>query len=115
VNVTVTGILAALFVLGLTVELLRRRALREKYAVLWLGVSAVALVFGIWPSSLVWLASSLGFQVPANMLFALAALVLLAVSMQLSLEVSRLEARGQRLAEEVALLRQEVEELRPPS
>jgi hypothetical protein len=54
----------------------------------------------------------LGFSLPSNLVFALAALVLLVVGMQLSLEVGRLEDRSQRLAEEVALLRHDLESLR---
>jgi hypothetical protein len=111
-SLTVTGVLAGLLVLVLTFELLRRRALREKYAALWLLVAVVALVFALFPSVLDRLAGVLGFQVPANLLFALAALVLLAVSMQLSLELGRVEDQSQRLAEEVALLRLDLEQLR---
>jgi hypothetical protein len=108
-NVTLVGVLASLLVLVLTVELLRRRALREKYAVLWLVVSIVAVLFTVFPSLLGEVSARLGFAVPANFLFALAALVLLVVSMQLSLEVGRLENRTQRLAEELAILRHDVE------
>ena len=111
-TLAVTGVLAGLLVLLLTFELVRRRALREKYAALWLVVSVVALVFAVFPTTLDHLATLLGFQVPANLLFAMAALVLLAVSMQLSLELGRVEDRSQRLAEEVALLRLDLEELR---
>ncbi len=111
-SLTVTGLLAGILVLLLTFELLRRRALREKYAALWLLVAFVAVVFALFPASLDRLASLLGFQVPANLLFALAALVLLAVSMQLSLELGRVEDQSQRLAEEVALLRLDLEQLR---
>jgi hypothetical protein len=111
VNVTLAGVVAGLVVLALTVELLRRRALREKYAALWLVVSLAAVVFAVFPQLLSWLARVLGFQVPSNLLFAIVALVLLVVSMQFSLEVGRQESRSQRLAEEVALLRQTLERL----
>jgi hypothetical protein len=109
---TIIGVLAALAVLVLTVELLRRRALREKYAVIWLVVSVVAVVFTVFPGLLLRVSQRLGFQIPANFVFAIAALVLLVVGMQLSLEVGRLEDRSQRLAEEVGLLRHDIEQLR---
>ena len=54
---------------------------------------------------------AVGVQVPANLLFFLTAVLLLLVSVQLSYEVSRLEARTRRLAEEIALLREAVREL----
>jgi len=111
-TLTLTGVLAGLLVLVLTFELVRRRALREKYAALWLFVAVVAVIFSAFPSVLNRLATLLGFQVPANLLFAIAALVLLFVSMQLSLELGRVEDHNQRLAEEVAMLRLDLEELR---
>jgi hypothetical protein len=111
-NITIIGVVAALAVLVLTIELLRRRALREKYAVIWLIVSIVAVVFTVFPGLLLRVSQRLGFQIPANFVFAIAALVLLVVGMQLSLEVGRLEDRSQRLAEEVGLLRHDIEQLR---
>ena len=60
------------------------------------------------PRLVQWLADVAGVQVPANLLFFLTAILLLLVSVQLSYEVSRLEVRTRRLAEEIALLREAV-------
>jgi hypothetical protein len=99
-------------VLGLVVELLRRRHLRGKYALLYLalgaGVSLVALV----PSLLGVLAHLLGVTVPANLLFFASIIVLLLVSMQLAYESGRLEEETRTLAEEVGLVRLELDQLR---
>lgn len=99
------------FILALTIELLRRRSLREKYAALWLAISVAVVVFAIFPGTLVGTARLLGFAVPANLLFFGGGVVLTIISMQLSLETGRLEDESQRLAEEVALLRLEVRRL----
>ena len=110
------GVLAALATLVFVVELLRRGILREKYAVLWLVVSAGLVLVAFVPEVLVRAAGLLGVVVPANLLFFVAGVVLLLVSVQLSYEVSRLEARTRRLAEEIALLRAMVERRdEPPS
>jgi hypothetical protein len=109
---SLVGVIAGLLVLLLTVELLRRHALREKYAVLWLLISLIGVTFTVFPGVLTTVSEKLGFSLPSNLVFALAALVLLVVGMQLSLEVGRLEDRSQRLAEEVALLRHDLESLR---
>ncbi|MBI1376859.1 MAG: DUF2304 family protein [Frankiales bacterium] len=114
-STSLVGVVASLAVLALTIELLRRRALREKYAVLWLVVSLLGVLFTVFPGLLTSVARRLGFALPANLVFAMAALVLLVVGMQLSLEVGRQEDRSQRLAEELALLRQQLEELRAGS
>jgi len=110
------GVVAALATLVFVVELLRRGILREKYAVLWLVVSAGLVLVAFVPEVLVRAAGLLGVVVPANLLFFVAGVVLLLVSVQLSYEVSRLEARTRRLAEEIALLRAMVERRdEPPS
>ena len=105
------ALVGALGILLLTIELLRRRQLREKYAALWLVVSAVALALAVFPGLLDSLSSTLGFGLPVNFLFFVAFLVLLFVSMQLSLETGRREDETERLAEEVALLREIVARL----
>ena len=84
--------------------LLRRGVLREKYAVLWLLLSGVALFFSLFPGALEWLSDTLGVETPANLLFFVTSVLLILVSVQLSYELSRHEARLRRLAEEVALL-----------
>jgi hypothetical protein len=99
-------------VLVVTVELLRRRQLREKYAALWILVSLTTVVVSVFPPLLVSVSELLGFVVPANFIFLVGGIVLTFISMQLSLETGRLEDESQRLAEEVALLRFEVDRLR---
>lgn len=106
------GLAAAACALMLVVELLRRRHLRGKYALLYLGLSLVATLFAVFPPSLTLLARLLGVAVPANLLFFGAAVVLLLVSMQLAYESGRLEEETRTLAEEVALLRLDLEQLR---
>jgi hypothetical protein len=105
VNIQWTSLVVAALVLVVTIELVRRRQLREKYAALWLVVSVLAVVVAVFPAALTAVSRRLGFEVPANFLFALVGIILLFVSMQLSLQVGRLEDQSQRLAEEAALAR----------
>lgn len=92
--------------------LLRRGVLREKYAVLWLFFSGAALFFAIFPGALSWITRTLGVATPANLLFFSTVVLLVLVSIQLSYELSRHEMRIRRLAEEVALLQRQIDELR---
>jgi hypothetical protein len=102
------GVAASVLACGFVLELLRRGILREKFAALWLLVTTALLVVAVFPATLEWLADVIGVRVPANLLFFLGGVVLLLVSVQLSYEVSTLEARTRRLAEDLALLREEV-------
>lgn len=103
---------AAVLTFVFVFSLLRRGVLREKYAVLWLLVSGVALLFAVFPGVLYRLTYALGIETPANLLFFMTITLLVLVSIQLSYELSRHEARIRRLAEESALLAQEIERLR---
>lgn len=91
--------------LGMIVELVRRRVLRVKYAGLWLVVGVGIAVLAVFPSLLDRVADVLDVADPPNLLFFVAILVLLAVIVQLSLELSRVEEHVRTLAEEIALLR----------
>jgi hypothetical protein len=90
-------------------DLLRRGVLKEKYAVLWLFIAGVSLFFAVFPGLLDWIGIRLGVAQPVNLLFFVSSVVLVLVSVQLSYELSRHEARIRRLAEEVALLREAIE------
>lgn len=105
------SLLGAAAVLGLVFELLRRRHLRGKYALLYLLLALAVVVLAVFPSLLGVLARVAGVEVPANLLFFGALIVLLMVSMQLAYESGRLEEETRTLAEEVGLLRLEVESL----
>lgn len=105
------NILAAITSLATVIfiaDLLRRGVLKEKYAVLWLLFAGAALFFAIFPKVLERLSSWLGVAQPVNLLFFVTIVLLVLVSVQLSYELSRHEARIRRLAEEVALLQAEV-------
>ena len=100
--------IAALITFVFVIDLLRRGVLREKYAVLWLFFSGAALLLAIFPAVLVWFTGVLGVAEPVNLLFFVTIVLLVLVSIQLSYELSRHEARIRRLAEEVALLQEEI-------
>lgn len=108
----ILGLVGSLVTLTVLFELLRRRRLREKYAVFWAMVAVFTLVIAAFPPVLFWLADLVGVAVPANLLFFLASMVLLVVSIQHSHELGRMEDRTRILAEEVALLRLSLDEAR---
>jgi hypothetical protein len=111
-----SGYLTALVVCAVTVGaivyLLRSRRIREKYAAAWITLAVAVVVVGAIPSVLAWLARLLGVQTPVNLLFLVSGVVLLIVCVQFSVEISQLEEETRTLAEEIALLRLDVEDLR---
>ena len=105
------GIIAVSFMF----ELLRRRQLKEKYALLWLLVGMAMLVLAIYPPLLDDAARAAGVKAGPNLLLFAGSLVLVVVCVHLSWEISRLEDKTRALAEEVGLLRLEVEVGKTPS
>lgn len=105
--------LLALAIVALVVEMLRRKKLREKYAVLWLVVGIATLVLAAFPMLLNIVAEFVGVQLPSNLLFIMSILMLLGVCLHLSWEISVVEDETRTLAEEVAILRSQVEALSP--
>jgi hypothetical protein len=101
----------ALVIVVLVVEMLRRKKLREKYAVLWLVVGLATLVLAAFPQLLAVTARLLGVQVPSNLLFAMTILLALGVCLHLSWEISVVEDETRTLAEEAAILRTHIERL----
>lgn len=102
-------------VLLLLLWLLRSRRLKEKYAGLWIVLALAVIVVGVFPGLAAWLARHAGVQTPINLVFLLGFVVVLAVCIQLSAELSRGEETSRTLAEEIALLTLRVEEIERPS
>lgn len=99
----------------LVTELVRRRALREKYALLWMGVGGVVLLLSLFRPVLDRLSSMLGIDYGPSALFLFSTLFLVGVAAHLSFEVSRLEEKTRRLAEEIALMRPTPPRAEPPT
>jgi hypothetical protein len=112
-GVHLVALVSAVVTLVVIIELSRRRHLHPKYAALWLSVCVVLAVFAISPGLFNRLAHAMGVISPPALLTVLAALFLLMVCVYLSWEVGRLEDKTRTLAEELAILRTELEEVVP--
>ncbi|KJL28413.1 DUF2304 domain-containing protein [Microbacterium oxydans] len=110
--IVVLGIALSLIALGLVGWMLLTRRLQEKYAVLWIVIALCVLILGLFPQLLLWATALIGVQLPVNLLFALAILLLLGVAMHLSWELSSAENEIRRLAEEAAISGAIVDQLR---
>ncbi|MFI7607613.1 DUF2304 domain-containing protein [Micromonospora sp. NPDC049366] len=104
----VTG-LTGLILLGTIIELLRRRQLREKYGMLWLGVLVIVIPLSLFPRLLDSVAGLLGVASGVSLVLFLGIVFLLLVCVHLSWEVSALEEETRTLAEDFALLRAEID------
>ncbi|MEU7959094.1 MULTISPECIES: DUF2304 domain-containing protein [Micromonospora] len=104
----VTG-LTGLILLATIVELLRRRQLREKYGMLWLGVLVIVIPLSLFPRLLDNVAGFFGVVSGVSLVLFLGIVFLLLVCVHLSWEVSALEEETRTLAEDFALLRAQID------
>ncbi len=98
---------ALLFVL----ELVRQRRLREEYSLLWLATALVMLVLSLWRDLLHGLSAFVGIIYPPNFLFLVAVLFVLFILLYFSTVITRLAQENKEMAQQVALLRREIEQM----
>ncbi|WP_237203817.1 DUF2304 domain-containing protein [Rothia endophytica] len=89
----------------------RNQKMKEKYAALWLIVSAIIVVLTVFPKLLDWLADLVGIETPVNLLFLLAIIMLIGVTLHLTQALSRLTEDTRILAEAAAIKDLEVRQL----
>lgn len=88
----------------IVLDLVRRRRLLERYALLWLG-SAIALCgLAAWSGLLEWVSRTIGVVAPANALFVAAFGFVLVLLLHFSIAVSRLTDQTKILAQRLALM-----------
>lgn len=104
--------LLAIAVFVLILELVRQRALREEYSLLWLGTASIMILVSVWRDLLHGLASFMGIAYPPNLLFLMASIFMALMLLYFSTVITRLTGENKEIAQEVALLRHEIENLR---
>ena len=103
-RIQLVSVLAAGGVLFIVFELVRRRRLMERYALLWLTSAFVLLGLAIWRGALEDLANGLGIAYPPNALFLIAFGFVLLLLLHFSLAVSRLSDQTKVLAQRLAMV-----------
>ena len=103
--------LASVVLLGIVLELIRSRKLRERYALLWLATAGAILFFAAWRSGLHQLSDALGIAYPPNALFVLAMLFVLVLLLHFSTVISKLSDRTTTLTQQLALLEERLRQV----
>ena len=104
IRVQIVSIVFAALVFAAVFELVRRRYLHERYALVWLGAAFVLLVLAVWKNLLSTVSTAVGIKTPSNAFFVIAFAFLLLLLLHFSAVVSRLADETRVLAQRVALL-----------
>jgi hypothetical protein len=103
-------IVVSLVVCGFIFELIRRKRLMERYAILWLFAGVTVVVLSVGQDLLVKLTHAAGISYAPSAVFAIAFLFVLAMLVQFSMTISRLSDQNTALAQRLALLQQRLEQ-----
>lgn len=107
----VIAVIATLGMFLFVLELVRRRRLVERYALLWMSAALALLVLAIWTDGLDVIKDLIGIEEPANAIFILAFGVAFLLLLNFSVVSSRLSEETKILAQEVAQLETELDQL----
>ncbi|MFL5821091.1 MAG: DUF2304 family protein [Solirubrobacteraceae bacterium] len=111
-HIQIVAVTASLILLLVVLELVRRRRLFERYAILWLLSSVVLLGLAVWSGLLALVSRAVGIKYPPSALFLFALGFVLLLLLHFSVAVSRLSDQSKVLAQRLALLEERLRELR---
>jgi hypothetical protein len=100
----IIAVIATLAIFLFVLELVRRRRLVERYALLWMSAALALLVLAIWTDGLNVIKDLMGIEDAANAIFILAFGVAFLLLLNFSVVSSRLSEETKILAQEVASL-----------
>jgi hypothetical protein len=103
-HLRLVAVVASAGLLLIVLDLVRRRRLLERYALVWLGVTALLLMLSVWDGLLTGVSSLLGIFYPPTALFVVAFGFVIFLLLHFSVAVSRLADQSKVLAQRVGLL-----------
>jgi hypothetical protein len=92
--------------------LVRKKKIKEEYSLLWLSSSLVFIIFSIWRHGLEYFAQMMGIAYPPAALFLILMLAIFLILIEFSINISKLAENNKILAQELALLRNELDGLK---
>jgi hypothetical protein len=110
-RIQIVAIVGAVGLLLVVLELVRRRRLMERYALLWLFAAIVILGLAIWQEALNEIAKAMGILSAPNALFFVAVGFILLLLLHFSAAMSRLSDQSKVLAQRQAILEEQIREL----
>ena len=106
------AVIASAALIFFILALIRRRKLKEEYAILWLVTAIGILILVSWYDLLEGLSHLIGAIAPTTTLFLFAFLFLMLISIHFSVKFSRLSDQIKDLTQELAFLRKELEDIK---
>jgi len=107
----ILAIVLSLGLLLLIFELIRRKKLKERYAILWFFTGSAILVFAVFQNILLGLTTMLGIIMPINAMLFLGIFFIILINIHFSLVISDLSEQNKILARKVAMMELDIENI----
>ncbi len=111
-SIHLLAVCISLVIFLFVVDLVRRHKLTFKYALSWLFVSSAAVFFAIFHKLLFAIAAFLGFELPSNFIFFVLLCVFVFVTLLLTVFLCQQNDRNDAMAQKIAILEFELNELK---
>ena len=108
--IQIISIIGSSLFLILIIELIRRKLLKEAYAIIWLIFGCLFLFFSCWRKALDYIAEAIDIVYAPAMLFLLLIIAITLVLIQFSVVISRQNDQIRTLTQDIALLKQQKNE-----
>lgn len=104
------SIIGSVVLLGLIINFIRLGILKEKYSVLWIACSVAILILSVRKGILDYVALSIGVAYPPSLLFLVAFMFILLISLHFSVVISIFHEKNKALSQELTLLKEALRE-----
>ena len=107
-RIQIISIFGSLILIIFILELIRRKKIKEAYALIWGIMSFFFLILSCWIDGLTFLSKLVGIQTPAITLFLVLILALVLILIQFSVIISNQVDKIKQLGQELALLKEQI-------
>ena len=109
-RIQLIALAGSIFFMAGVAELIRRKSLKEAYALLWLIFGGIFILFSFWKSGLDFFAAMAGVYYPPALLFLILIVAIIVILINFSVVLSSNNDKLRTLTQELALLKQELED-----
>jgi len=109
--IQIISIASSILIILFVISLIRQRKLREEYSILWIVGGLVLIVFSVWRSLVDIIADFVGVAYAPAIILLTGIFFGMLMFMHFTVVISRLSDQNKTLAQEVALLRNRIEEI----
>jgi hypothetical protein len=113
-RIQIISIISSILFLVFVIELIRKKKLKEAYALLWLIFAFIFLFFSMWKTGMDYFAKLVGIYYPPAFLFLILITAIIMILIQFSVIVSDQNEKIKKLTQEIALLKHQLQN-RPDS